>query len=109
MLTEEKLIEILYDYDDDILRVSQAYSDGGVEGLRPRLQRAVLNQMSGGEAIFSRYAIWANTVRDNIREAMRLINEGKKDDGQKLLVKAANSLSAFSEIQAHFDPFKGDT
>ena len=108
MLSEEKLIKILEYYDDAILRVSQAITDGGVEGLRSRLERAVLNQMSAGEYTFRLYAIWANTVRDNIREAIRLINEGKKDDGQKLLVKAANSLSAFSEIQAHFVPFEGD-
>jgi hypothetical protein len=63
MLSEEILRKILDEYDDAILRVSQAYSDGGVEGLRPRLERAALNQLSGGEATFSRYAIWANTVR----------------------------------------------
>lgn len=105
MLTEGRLWQILDEYDNTILRVSSAYGDGGVEGLRPRLERAALNQMSDGDAVFSRYAIWANTVRDNIREAMRLISQGQHDDGQKLLIRAANSLSAFSEIQAHFDPF----
>lgn len=105
MLTEERLCQILDEYDDTILRVSSAYRDGGVEGLRPRLERAALNQISDEDTAFSRYAIWANTVRDNIREAIRLINQGKNDDAQRLLVRAANSLSAFSEIQAHFDPF----
>jgi hypothetical protein len=35
----------------------------------PRLYRAALNQYCGGDATASRYGIWANTVRDNIRQA----------------------------------------
>jgi len=65
------------------------------------------NQMTDGEAALARYAIWANTVRDNIVEASRLIEAGQKDEAQRLLVRAANSLSAFSDVQAYFDPLNG--
>lgn len=90
---------------DKILKISSAYSDGGLESLFPRLERAALNQIESGDAIFSRYAIWANTVRDTIVEAIKMINESSNcKEVRPLLIRAANSLSAFSEIQALFDP-----
>jgi hypothetical protein len=52
----------------------------------------------------SRYAIWANTVRDNITEAIALQENGNEDEAKRLLIRAANSLSSFSEVQSHFDP-----
>jgi hypothetical protein len=65
--------------------------------------RAALNQAEEGEATVSRYGIWANTVRDNIRESIEEIDKGNIDEAKRLLKRAANSLSAFSEIQALFD------
>lgn len=101
----EKLIDpVIERFDDDqqLLR-SDAYGDGGTHTLMRRLGRAGLNQATEGEAMLSRYAIWANTVRDHIAEAIRLI-DSDRDEAERLLTHAHNSLSAFSEIQALFDP-----
>jgi len=68
--------------------------------------RAELNQCCNGDATVSRYAIWANTVRDHISTAIRLIDSGDKKEGYRLLTAAHNSLSAFSEIQKQLDPFE---
>ena len=57
----------------------------------------------GGEAVFSRYAIWANTVRDHIAEALEILDTDRAE-AERLLRHAQNSLSAFSEIQSRFDP-----
>lgn len=107
-LTEGKLSEITQRYYQDQLIVSQAYGDGGTDPLWPRFERSVLNQMGGGEAMGSRYAIWANTVRDNIIEGLNAINEGDQNKARHHLIRAANSLSAFSDVQAYFDPFELD-
>lgn len=92
-----------FDREDEIV-LSEAYADGGTEGLSPRLSRAALNQISEGDATFSRYAIWANTVRDNILHAIRLLENQDIDEAKRFIVRAANSLSAFTEIQALTDP-----
>lgn len=91
---------------DEELLVSSAYGDGGINPLYPRLLRAAINQCDDGDATLSRYAIWANTVRDHISAAMHLFENGEKEEGSRLLIAAHNSLSAFSEIQKHFDPLK---
>lgn len=91
---------------DEKLVVSTAYGDGGTSSLFPRLLRAALNQSDEGDATLSRYAIWANTVRDHIAAALRLIENGEKEEGVRLLTAAHNSLSAFSEIQKQLDQFK---
>ena len=103
-LNEEELKRVLerFDHQDRIV-VSDAYPDGGTDPLFPRLERAALNQIDEGYAVFSRYAIWANTVRDCVREAIRLIEVGDGEASLPLLRRAANSMSAFSELQAYFD------
>jgi hypothetical protein len=102
---QEKLDEIVSPFDtDERLVVSDAYGDGGTSPLFLRLLRTASNQCVEGNATVSRYAIWANTVRDSISTALRLIENGQKEDGYRLLRAAHNSLSAFSEIQKHFDP-----
>ena len=98
----DKIIEV-FDREGEIV-LSKGYTDGGTEGLSPRLSRAALNQISEGAATFSRYAIWANTVRDNVIHAIRLLNNKDIDEGKRFLIRAANSLSAFTEIQALTDP-----
>ena len=88
------------------LVTSDAYLDGGTSMLFPRFRRAALNQCTDGEAVFSRYAIWGNTVRDYISEAIKLIEQGDNKAATTLLISAHNSLSAFSEFQKNFDPFE---
>lgn len=105
-LTEDILNNILAHYSEDKLHKSSAYSDGGVEGINPRFNRAVTNQMGKGDATLSRYAIWANTVRDNIIEGINQVDNNNPDESKKYLIRAANALSAFSDVQAYFDPFK---
>jgi hypothetical protein len=89
---------------DERLISGDAYEDDGTQMLFGRLDRAVLNQCEDGEATVSRYAIWANTARDHIAEAMRLIDTDRAE-ATRLLTLAHNSLSAFSAVQALFDPF----
>ncbi len=105
--TEGLVNQIIESFDrEDKVVLSEAYSDGGIDPLSPRLGRAALNQISEGDATFSRYAIWANTVRDNILRAISLLEIRDTDEAYRHLVRAANSLSAFTEIQALLDPLK---
>ena len=104
-MTEEEMTRIIGKFDTDSeFRISQAFGDGGVDPLSGRLHRAALNQLCEGEATVSRYGIWANTVRDNIRQADAEIENGNITEARRLLRRAANSLSAFAELQAYFDP-----
>ena len=105
-LTRERLDELINLYDQPEIRRSEAYGDGGSESPWPRFERAVLNQCSDGDATVSRYAIWANTVRDNIIAGLETIQAGDLEASKAYLVRAANSLSAFADVQAHFDPIK---
>jgi len=105
-LTVEQLDRILARYGADELVVSTAYADAGVDPLQGRLWRAAVNQMEQGDATGSRYAIWANTVRDNIIVALKPFEEGDAMAGRRHLVRAANSLSAYTDVQAYFDPFE---
>lgn len=93
---------------DDRLVISEAFPDGGLDPLFPRLERAAMNQLDAGKATVSRYGIWANTVRDNILHSLDLLGEGKLEEAKAFLTRAVNSLSAFAEIQAHFDPLRTD-
>jgi hypothetical protein len=97
----KRIIE-LYNNDKEFL-VSNAFADGGIDPLFPRLDRAALNQAEEGEATVSRYAIWSNTVRDNIRQSVEEMDKDNTEEAKRLLRRAANSLSAFSEIQVLFD------
>lgn len=101
----DELQALLKKFDSDQeLRVSDAYADGGLTMLFGRLERAVVNQVEDGEATVPRFAIWANTVRDHISTAIRLLDGGgNKDEAIRLLTHAHNSLSAFSEVQRRFD------
>ncbi len=103
-LTEQTLRLIVKKYSQDELMISEAYGDGGIDPLWPRFERAALNQMDDGDTALSRYAIWANTVRDNIISALELIDDAKPEEAGRLLTRAANAMSAFSDVQAYFDP-----
>jgi hypothetical protein len=101
---DEMLSKIQLQFDtDEKLVTGSAYGDGGTNNLFPRLIRAAMNQCCNGEATVSRYAIWANTVRDHISSAIRLIENGENKEGYRLLNAAHNSLGAFSEIQKQLD------
>jgi hypothetical protein len=106
MLSERKLAEIVEQYDQPELRISAAYQDGGTDPLWPRFSRSAGNQIDNGPATLSRYAIWANTVRDNIVRGMEAMESGDTERGRYHLIRAANSLSAFCDVQAHFDPLE---
>ena len=91
-----------FDQADKPLR-GDAYADGGLDALFPRLTRAAVNQLDGGAATHSRYGIWANGVRDHIAEAMTLIRQGETDAAFRLLVRAHNAMAAFAEIRGLLD------
>ena len=105
-MKKEKIIEKILKFCDreDVAVVSRAYEDGGAAPPFARLRRAALNQISSGDAVFSRYAIWANTLRDNVRQAMDLQEQGRYNEAKRLLIRTVNSLSAFAEIQVVCDP-----
>lgn len=103
---EAEIAKVIQRYDTDKLIVSTAYDDGGTEMLRGRLEGGVLNQMTNGDAMAARYAIWANTVRDNIIAGINAIKAGAPNEGYAHLIRAANSMSAFSDAQALLDPLK---
>lgn len=101
----EKEIEVIikkFDSDQEF-RVSEAFPDGGIDSLGARLHRAAFDQFCDDKAMVSRYGIWANTVRDNIRQADAEIESGNMREARRLLCRAANSLSAFAELQANFE------
>jgi hypothetical protein len=108
-LTPDVLSSIVERYDTDQLVISTAYADGGTEPLRGRLEGGLINQMEGGDGMAARYAIWANTVRDNIIAGMNALKAGEPNEGYRHLVRAANSLSAFSDAQAYLDPLNMGT
>lgn len=70
--------------------------------LQPRLERAAMNQVTGGDATLSRYAIWAETVRGIVLSALDQAEEGS--DTKLNLHRAANSLGAFVAIQQQLSP-----
>lgn len=78
--------------------------DGGLDPLWARFERVAMNQEGGGPATIALYAIWSNTVRDNIIEGLNLLDRVKRDDAKKLFIRGANSLGVFAEYQQHMDP-----
>jgi hypothetical protein len=101
--------ETLERFDDDRkVRELNAYEVAGADQdgpLKSRLERAATNQMEGGMATFSRYAIWAETVRGILLSAEADVTEGNlTDDTLRKLRRCINTLAAFSEIQRIFDP-----
>lgn len=103
-LTEHEMDSLVDRFDTDHeFRISHAFPDGGLDPLFARLRRAALNQACVGEATVSRYGIWANTVRDNIREADEHVQAGNLPEARRLMRRAANAMSAFAELQGRFD------
>ena len=102
--TADALIELIERFEtaDRPLR-GDAYVDGGLDALFPRLVRAAINQLEGGPATLPRYGIWANGLRDHIAAAMQLMVQGDTDAAMPLLVRAHNAMAAFAEVQARLD------
>jgi len=100
---EDEMVRIVEEFNTDReFRISQAFLDGGIDPLFGRLHRAALDQLCGDKAALSRYGIWANTVRDNIRQVDIEIENENLREAHRLLYRAANSLSAFAELQGKF-------
>ena len=70
--------------------------------LQPRLERAAMNQLTDGDATLSRYAIWAETVRGIVLDALEQMDGDS--DTKRNLTRAANSLGAFAAIQQQLSP-----
>ncbi len=105
-LSAEQLQALIERYDQPGLIVSEAYADSPLDRVWSSFWGGALNQAEGGAAMASRYAIWANTVRDSIIEGMKAMEAGRADEGRALLVRAVNSLSAFADVQAYLDPMQ---
>lgn len=102
-MREEEMVDLIERFNtDQEFRVSEAFLDGGIDPLFGRLHRAAVDQLCADKAAVSRYGIWANTVRDNIRQAVTEIDNGEPREARRLLYRAANALSAFAELQANF-------
>ena len=102
MVSENQLQEVIdsYQTESEIVR-TEVHREEGLDFLFPRLSRAALNQLTEGPATVSRYAIWADTVGNNIIAALHATDDRER---RRLLIRAVNSLSAFSELQSLFDP-----
>lgn len=90
---------------------SDTYQYDGIEGISPRLIRAAGNHVSAcnepgkGVAMFSRYGIWAGTIRGVLKELLvHMEDKSISATDEKNLIKVINSLSAFCEVQKHLDP-----
>lgn len=59
--------------------------------------------MNSTLTICDAYAIWAKAVRDHLAEALQILDSDCAE-AERLLRHAHNSVSAFPEIQAQFDP-----
>lgn len=95
--------DIIFRYSRDDSRILNTLASDGIDPLWPRLERAATNQLDGGQAMLSRYGIWSNTVRDNIITGMQLLENGDLTESKRLMARAVNALSAFSELQKYFD------
>ena len=105
-LNEEGLNQIIERFKNNEIEISNAYGDGGHQDPWARFHRAAINQIGGDEPTVSRYAIWSNTVRDNLIKALEEIDDDDFRSAKERIIKSVNSLSAFSEVQYHFDENK---
>jgi len=103
-MTEDEIEDIIEHFNTDReFHISQAFSDGGAVNPDKRLLRAAVDQLHEDGSTVSRYGIWANTIRDNIIQADVEIDNDNIIEARRLLRCAANSMSAFAELQAQFE------
>lgn len=100
-ISEQNINDIIKVYEERNLLMPEA-GQHGTDPLWPRLHRAAVDQLNVGEATLSRYVIWANTVLNNITAALDAFDCKDDEQARYLLIRAANSLSAFAEIQKLF-------
>jgi hypothetical protein len=81
-------------------------SEGGTNMLFPRLERAAMNQVNNGVFTTPRYGIWASTVNNCLHEALQQTESSQPEEAKRQIIKAINTISAFKEIQALFDPWQ---
>lgn len=105
-LSAEQLQALIDRYDQPQLIMSEAYADSPIDRVWSSFWGGAMNQAEGSDAMAARYAIWANTVRDSIIAGMKAMEAGDADEGRALLIRAANSMSAFADVQACLDPMK---
>jgi hypothetical protein len=100
----DALNAILRHYETDAEFVhADAVDVGAVRGTFMRLQRAVSNQLDGGQATISRFAIWAETIEGQACAADAAIETGDLAEARRLLHLIGNSLGAFAEVQKEFE------
>ncbi|MHB9134774.1 MAG: hypothetical protein ACYDBB_27205 [Armatimonadota bacterium] len=80
------ITSIIAEYNsDDRTIISSAYGDSGIDPLFPRLERAAINQVKDGTATILLYGIWANTVLDNLREALLQYEAGQPQESSRIV------------------------
>lgn len=88
-------------YDNKLFDESNA-----AEMIYPRLQRAAFDHTDNkAPATFSRYAIWASSLKSLLLDAKNMIENGECDRAIKKLILATNSVGAYIDIQAIFDSY----
>ncbi|MGP8154914.1 MAG: hypothetical protein ACLQBQ_12400 [Smithella sp.] len=103
-MKENDIIELIEKFDTDReFLVSRKFPDRGYDPMSTLLHRAAYSQFCGDEATVKLYGMWASTIRDNIRQTDVEIENDNSKETHRLLRRAANSLLAFAELQAHFD------
>ncbi len=72
-----------------------------------RLVRAARTQVYSGEAMFSRYLIWAETLRGGLMSVVEDLDRSPDENTRRNVVLVSNSLATFCEIQSRFRPDGG--
>ena len=107
-MNESALQELIESYSQDrrllpFSALNEPQSSESPQMMQARLERAALNQASGGDATLSRYRIWAETVRGVIVKTIGEIESSSIDLPIEELVMTANSIACFCEIQDRLD------
>ncbi len=108
MTDEDDVRNLIGRFDREVVVDLAIPVDGGTDPLWPRFERSALNQISDGTATLSRYAIWANTVRNNLLMALDAMARGDDVPARRHLIRSANSLAAFCELQMRMSSTDAD-
>ena len=68
--------------------------------LQPRLERAAMNQITGGDATLSRYSIWAETLRGVVLNALERFSSAKVKCRSQTALTGAMIVAALNWIFA---------
>lgn len=76
------------------------------EWIYPRLERAAFNQKDyNAPATYSRYAIWAASLKRLLIDAKKAIEENDNAEAIKKINLSINAIGAYIDIQAIFDTY----